>query len=323
MSKALNLRWLEVFQLIAKSGSVQKTATETGLSISTVSSHLRSLESALGVNLVDHTRRPMELTPAGVVFGRHVYEGLTALKRGEAEIRSGTWQHATELRLALLDDFDNEVGPELFQILSIALPRCSFRHYTRPSHEIIEKLQSQKLDAGVASRPSKLLPGLIEYPLMRDPFIVVLPAGYSGEAEDIWKPEAQLPFLRYSREHTIGKQIEAQLNRLKITLPNRFEMECNQSIISLVSEGSGWTISTAASYHRAQRFHDKVTVKPFPGKSFARIVSLFTTNVCPANTSQLIHKALQKSLHQNFSDPISTRFPWLAEEFRTLPAEEN
>ena len=322
MQKTLSLRWLEVFQLISKSGSIQKVAQETGLSISTVSNHLRSLESALGVDLVDHTRRPMGLTPAGVVYARYVYDGLMTLKRGEAEIRSGSWQHATDLRMALLDDFDNEVGPELFQFLSTALPRCSFRHYTRPSHEIIEKLQAQKLDAGVATRPVGLLHDLIEYPLMRDPFILVVPLDFSSDVKDLTKPDCSLPFLRYSRDHTIGKQIETQLTRLKILLPNRFELECNQSIIGLVSEASGWTVTTAASYHRAQRFHDKVKVVRFPGKSFARTVSLFTTSFYPAATSQLIHEALQKSLRQHFTDPISARFPWLTEEFRTLPAQE-
>ena len=321
MQKPLSLRWLEVFQLIAKSGSIQRVSQETGLSISTVSNHLRSLESTLGVDLVNHNRRPMNLTPAGVVFARYVHDGLITLKRGEAEIRSGSWQHATDLRMALLDDFDNEVGPELFQTLSSALPRCNFRHYTRPSHEIIEKLQEQKLDAGVATRPPGLLADLIEYPLMRDPFVMVVPAGYSDDLQKLMTGKASLPFLRYSRSHTIGKQIETQLVRLKMSLPNRFELECNQSIIGLVAENCGWTITTIASYHRAQRFHDKVQVMRFPGKNFARIVSLFTTHVYPAATSELILEALQTSLRNRFTEPVAARFPWLADEFYIIPAE--
>ncbi|WP_299666380.1 LysR family transcriptional regulator [uncultured Ruegeria sp.] len=321
MQKPLSLRWLEVFQLISKSGSIQKVAQETDLSISTVSNHLRSLESTLGVDLVNHNRRPMNLTPAGVVFARYVHDGLITLKRGEAEIRSGSWQHATDLRMALLDDFDNEVGPELFQSLSSALPRCNFRHYTRPSHEIVEKLQEQKLDAGVATRPPGLLADLVEYPLMRDPFVLVVPSGYSQGLQDLMTADSPLPFLRYSRHHTIGKQIETQLIRLKILLPNRYELECNQSIIGLVAGGNGWTITTAASYHRAQRFHDKVQVIRFPGKSFARIVSLFTTHVYPVETSKLILDALQTSLRSCFTEPVVARFPWLADEFHIIDTE--
>ncbi len=320
MQKSLSLRWLEVFQLIAKSGSIQRVASETGLSISTVSNHLRSLENALGVELVDHGRRPMGLTPAGEVFSRYVREGLTVLKRGEAEIRSGNWKHATELRLALIDDFDNQVAPELFRFLSHALPRCNFRHFTRPSHEIIAKLQEHKVDAGVATRPVGTTNGLVEFPLMRDPFIVILPKSFEGKVEDVLKPDADLPFLRYSRDYTIGKQIEIQLTRSKFSLPNRFELECNQSIVGLVAEGSGWAVTTVASLQRAQRFHNSVKAMPFPGRNFVRTVSLFTTDVYPTSTSLLIHKVLSKLIQNKLCNPMSAKFPWLDKDFRTLPS---
>ncbi len=317
--KSLSLRWLEVFQLISKLGSIQKVSAETGLSISTVSNHLRSLEKALDVELVDHSRRPMGLTPAGTVFSRHVREGLMALKRGEAELRSGTWQHATDLRLGLIDDFDSRVAPELFRHLSASLPRCSFRHFTRPSHEIIDKLQSQKLDAGVATRPSGHAEGLMEFPLLRDPFIVILPPSFKGPVEELLDSETALPLLRYSRDHTIGKLIESQLTRSKISLPNRFELECNQSIIGLVAEGSGWAVTTAASYYRARRFHEDTRAVPFPGKSFARTVSLFTTSVYPPTTTRLLHNTLYNLIRQHVTEPMTAKFSWLKNDFRTLP----
>ena len=94
MSKSLSLRWLEVFQLIAKSGSIQQVASETDLSISTVSNHLRSLERALGIELVDHGRRPMGLTPAGEVFARYVRndsEGAWAALETESLVPYRNW----------------------------------------------------------------------------------------------------------------------------------------------------------------------------------------------------------------------------------------
>ena len=317
--KSLSLRWLEVFQLMSRLGSIQKVSAETGLSISTVSNHLRSLENALDVELVDHSRRPMGLTPAGTVFSRHVREGLMALKRGEAELRSGSWQHATDLRLGLIDDFDSCVAPELFRHLSASLPRCSFRHFTRPSHEIIDKLQSQKLDAGVATRPSDHTEGLLEFPLLRDPFIVILPPSYQGPVEELLNSKNSMPLLRYSRDHTIGKLIEIQLTRSRINLPNRFELECNQSIIGLVAGGSGWAITTAASHYRARRFHQNTRAVPFPGKSFARTVSLFTTGVYPLTTTRLLHNSLHNLIHQHVTEPMIARFPWLKDNLRTLP----
>ena len=114
----------------------------------------------------------------------------------------------------------------MVRFLAQALPRCNFRHYTRPSHEILAKLQEHKLDVGVATRPPGRTEGLIEYPLMRDPFLVVLPNSFEGSPETLFHPDADLPLLRYSRDYVIGKQIEIQLARSKFSLPNRFELEC-------------------------------------------------------------------------------------------------
>ena len=85
----LSLKWLDVFLLTARSGAVQDAAHEAGLSVSTVSHHLRSLEDTLGVALFDHSRRPMPLTPAGAVFHRHVDEAMRHLRKAEIEVLSG------------------------------------------------------------------------------------------------------------------------------------------------------------------------------------------------------------------------------------------
>ena len=68
----LSLKWLEIFQLLTKRGSVSAVAAETGLSVSTVSHHLRSLESHLGVSLLEHNKRPMSLTTAGESFLKNI-----------------------------------------------------------------------------------------------------------------------------------------------------------------------------------------------------------------------------------------------------------
>jgi DNA-binding transcriptional LysR family regulator len=318
----LSLRWLEVFQLAAKSGSVQKVASDTGLSISTVSHHLRSLESSLGVNLLDHGRRPMVLTPAGAIFLRYVEDGLRLIRRGETELTSGNLDEARDLRLGIVDDFDSEVAPELAQFLAKAMPKCTFKHHTRPSHEIISLLVEQKLDVGVATRPVNDISGLLETPLLRDPFVLAVPAAHAISGEDLLSGAADLPLLRYSRNQIIGNLIEAHLRRIRVSPPNRFELESNQSIFGMVAEGSGWAITTPASYVRAKRFHNRVTLRPFPGKGFARTVSLFSTEVYPQAMADMIGGTMQRLINRHFVEPVTHNFGWLSSEFRTLSGQE-
>ncbi len=314
----LSLRGLEVFQLLAKSGSLQQVAYETGLSISTVSHHLKSVEDNLGVSLVDHSRRPMVLTPAGAIFVRYVEDGLKLIRRGEIELTLGNLNEVRDLRLGIVDDFDSELSPELAQLLAEAMPKCIFKHHTRPSHQIIRLLYEQKLDAGVATRPIHDVSGLVEYPLLRDPFVLAVTAGNETAPEELLAGGSSLPFLRYSQNQTIGTLIEMQLRRLKVSLPNRFELESNPSIMGMVAEGSGWAITTPASYIRAKRFHGRIELHPFPGKGFARYISLFTLEDYPKPMGDMIAETLRRLITRHYPEPILRSFPWLAPDFRVL-----
>ncbi len=318
----LSLKSLELFQQVAKSGSVQKVASDTGLSISTVSHHLRSLEDNLNVSLLDHSRRPMVLTPAGVNFLRYVEGGLRLIRKGEVQLKSGNLAEARELRLGIVDDFDSEIAPELAQLLAGAMPKCTFRHHTRPSHEIIQLLMENNLDVGVATRPVNDVPGLIEYPLLRDPFVIAVPASHSAAPEDFLAGTSGLPFLRYSSTQIIGARIEAHLRRIRVSLPNRFELESNQSIIGMVAAGSGWAITTPASYLRAKRFHRQVTLHPFPGKGFVRILSLFTTEVYVLPVAEMILATLRRLIDLHFMKVALREMPWLADSFYLMPDGE-
>lgn len=137
----LSLKGLEVFHLTAGHGSVQAAAREAGLSISTVSHHLRSLEAQLGVALLNHARRPMTLTPAGIVFFKNVDEALKLIRMAQAEVTLGNLTEARHLKFGLIEDFDSDIGPELAVLLANGMPKCDFAHYTRSSSEILDMLR--------------------------------------------------------------------------------------------------------------------------------------------------------------------------------------
>lgn len=315
----LSLKWLEVFQLAARNGSVQDAAQEASLSISTVSHHLRQLETVLGVSLFDHGRRPMRLTPSGAVFLRHVDEAMQILRRAEIEAQTGQMADTRALSLAVIEDFDSEIAPELARLLSSAMPNCTFRHLTRPSHETLQMLRDQDVDIGIAARPQFDQGDLIEYPVLRDPFVLAVPATATADAALYLEGQSPLPLLRYSRDQIIGRQVDAQLRRLRRDLPNRFEFESNQTIMSMVAEGAGWAITTPTNYIRATRFQRQVSLLPFPDKGFARYLSVFTTDLHPSTAAEVVASTLRQLVQTRAIDPAVARIPWLSEVFTLSP----
>ena len=314
----LSLKWLEVFQLIARSGSAQEAAEQAGLSVSTVSHHLSKLEETLGTPLFDHGRRPMPLTPAGAGFLRHVDEAMRLLRQAEIEVQSGPLSQTRKLSLALVEDFDSEVAPELARILQAHMPECRFRHLTRPSHEILSLLRNQDVDIGVATQPQFSQPGLVETPLLRDPFVLAVPLDDTTAPEDYLAGASPLPFLRYSGNQIIGSMIEAQLRRLRLDLPNRFEFESNQSIMNMVAEGCGWAITTPACYARARRFHRQLRLVPFPGKGFTRTLSVFTPEIHDQAATDTVIATLRQLIQTRAIIPAVAQLPWLDGQFCLL-----
>lgn len=318
----LSLKWLEIFSAIARTGSVREAAGETGLSISTASHHLRRLEESLGAPLFDHARRPLRLTPAGAAFHQQIDTALKLIRRAEAEMRAGDMAQTRNLGLALIEDFDTDIAPELARLLTIAMPRCRFRHLTRPSHDIITLLREQRIDIGIAACPDTLPPDVSETPLLRDPYVLAHPSEDASAPGALLRGETALPFLRYTPDQVMARQIDAQLRRLKHRPPDGHVFDSNQTLMRLVAEGAGWTITTPMNYLRAGPWHRQITLAPFPGRQFARRLSVFTTDLTDMSVALRVTGLLRQLIAQRAVKPALASMSWLTPDFRVLDSEE-
>ncbi len=316
--KDLSLKWLELFQICAQKGSLQAASKETGLTISTVSHHLRNLEDHLGVELFNHTRRPMVLTPKGRAFLRNIDDALHLIRKAKAEASAGSITEASYLRFGTIEDFDSDIIPELAVYLFANMPACDFMYHTDSSHAIIDMLRDRQLDLGISTTPSERMRDLQDRPLLRDPFVIVLPKGNDQSLGDIVEGRTKLPFLRYSSNLIIARQIESQLRRMGISASHRFECSNNQTLMSMVSSGAGWTITTPLLYSRAKRFQSKLRMHPFPGKSFARTLALVATPDCSRSVIELVDAKTRSLINDRIITPLSTDIPWLADSFKLI-----
>ena len=312
--KGVTLRGLEVFEALAATGSVAETAARTGLSAPAVSQQMRNLEAALGTALVDHARRPMQLTPAGRHFLTRAREVLAQLRLARSELTMMDLSGLTTLALGMIDDFDNDLTPRLATILAENMARCRFRLVTAPSHEITAGVAARRLDLGVAARPAAPVEGLEEHPLVRDPFILVTPRGPVEGAAALQR----LPFLRYDRAQLIGSTIEAHLRAEGAEFPERFEIGAHQALMVLVARGAGWAITTPLGYMRAARLHDRIAAHPLPFAPFARTISLFSGADWASPVPQDIARTVRELVQAQVVGPALAQLPWLERDLRTL-----
>ncbi len=309
--KGLTLRGLEVFEALARTGSVAQAAEITGLSQPSVSQQLRNLEKALGTDLVDHGRRPMRLTQAGRSFLARAEAVLAELQMAQGELAVMDLGHLTTLSIGLIDDFDNDLTPRLATLLADSLTRSKFKLITLSSLDLFAELEAQRLHMAVSAHSGEVLEGVVEYPLVQDPFILVAPKGVAQPVQD-------LPFLRYAREQLISRQIESHLARQQLEFEERFEIGSHLALMAMVARGLGWAITTPLGYMRAARFHDGMEAHPAPFGEFARTISLFTRTDWSDQVPQEVADMIRRLMRSQIVDPAIAQLPWLGGQLKVV-----
>lgn len=318
LMKGVTLRGLEVFAALASTGSVAQAAEITGLSQPAVSQQMRNLETALGIDLVDHGRRPMRVTPAGRSFLARTEAVLSELRLAQSELTVMDLTHLSTLSIGLIDDFDNDLTPRLVTILADSLTKCRFKLITAPSHEISEAMQARKLHIAVAASTGEVHDGVVEYPLVRDPFMLVAPKGMIKDSSEIMAIANELPLLRYAREQLIGRQIEAHLSRQKLYFEERFEIGSHLALIAMVARRIGWSVTTPLGYMRAARFHDEIDAFALPFSSFSRTISLFSGADWADRVPRDVARTMRRLVQSQMIDPAVARLPWLSGQLRVI-----
>lgn len=318
LTKGVTLRGLEVFSALSATGSVAQAAEITGLSQPAVSQQLRNLEKALGVELVDHGKRPMTVTPAGRSFLARAETVLSELRLAQSELTVMDLSHLSTLSIGLIDDFDNDLTPRLVTILANSLTRCRFKLITAASLDISRAMQAQELHIAVAASTGQVQDGVIEYPLVRDPFILVAPSGAVTSAGSIMQDVHDLPFLRYAREQLISRQIEGHLARQKLEFEERFEIGSHLALMAMVARRIGWAVTTPLGYMRATRFHDEIDAFPLPFGAFSRTISLFAGADWADRVPRDVAQTMRQLVQSQMIEPGIARLPWLSGQLRVI-----
>ncbi len=321
LMKGVTLRGLEVFEALAATGSVAQAAEVTGLSQPAVSQQMRNLETALGVELLDHGRRPMRLTQAGRSFLLRTQSVLSQLRLAQNELTVMDLTHLSTLDLGVIDDFDNELTPQLVTILAENMTRCRFKLTTAPSHEIALAMRERRLHIAIAASSGAPIDGVVEYPLVHDPFILICARGALAEAGSAEAMMHGLPLLRYDRDQMIGRQIETHLARLKLDFPERFEIGAHLSLMTLVARGVGWGLTTPLGYMRAGRMHDRIDAHPLPFSPFSRRISLFAAADWSDRVPRDMARTMRKLVTDLVIEPALRQLPWLEGDLRVLAGE--
>ncbi len=269
-----HFRALQVFIAVEEAGSMALAAKRLSASPSAISQQVAALEAAIGARLFDRAARPIALTPAGLRLRYHARRILDAVGEARADLMELNLSSLPMLRLAIIDDLDSSITPELVAELKIRYPQCMVEASSGASRDMLEALKRRNVDIAVTGALPEDTSGFDIHPLLREPFVLVAARGVLNGDGDMLGRLLKRPFVVYNNKLVLGQAIEQQLRRLRLDPPERYTLNASRSIFAMIVKCGGWALTTPLCILDSLRFRDQLDIRPLPFASFSRKIWL-------------------------------------------------
>lgn len=237
----LTLRQLEIFEAVARLGSVTRAAEALHLTQPAVSLQVRSLAEAIGRPLTEPVGRGLRLTQAGRDLHETcrdlaaVWSGFEAKLDDEAALRRGT------LRVSVVTTAKYFL-PKALGLFVQQHPGIEVELEIQNREGVLARLRERVDDLYIMSAPPADLP-VEAVPFLDNPLVVVAPRAYRAAREPAtFAALAQERFLLREAGSGTRTALEQHLARERIRLARRMVVGSNEAIKQAVAGGLGLAV---------------------------------------------------------------------------------
>lgn len=314
---SFTFRATQIFVAVVEAGSVTRAAHRLGMSPSSVSQQLSSLEASLGAKLLERTARKFELTSAGVLFLDPAKKLIDDVGAAKARLLMASESPPMALRIASFEELDATVTAAWLLKLKERFPNLALTLTSGASHENHDALETRAIDLMVAVDTVAKTEWIETHPILRDPFILVASKDLPQHPLDL-DVFSDLPFVRYTSDLQIGRQIEAQLRRLGRAPSRGFEFTTNQALFSMTAELGGWSISTALAFVGTPLAKERLNAFKLPFPRFSRRIALHCRAGALDDLPKECAEELRTTLQTQVLDKIGQTLPFLTDEMSII-----
>lgn len=241
---------METFLAVVDRGGFTAASEHVHRSQSRVSAHIAGLERELGVRLIDRTRRPATVTPAGRVLAQHAREIVAGV--GSARSAVGALRALDQESLSVVTT--SCIGTALFPGVVAELAdrhpgaRITLTEQSRDEDERRFPAEGGAVVAVLPTLPHPLAPGLQEQLLWREPVRVVV-----NPDHDLARLGRAVPVGELTRHPLIvcGGAAEAELRReladRGFAMQPRVVVDSPSSLVAMARVGVGVGVINAVA----------------------------------------------------------------------------
>ncbi len=254
---SLLLTWVAVVEAASVSGA----ARLLGFSQAAVSQRIKQLEAAMSTELLDRSTRPARPTPAGELLFEHAARLLAQAGDMTESVRNLSRAKRNIVRFGCVDSFAGTLGPTLIHGLSGASRQI--RLWSGITPVLDKQLEDRQLDLVVTTSANAGKPTIRKYSLFSEPYVLIVPRAMNMDRIDTLKELGKrAQFIRYSARSFIGAEIDRLVESHGVTIERTYEFDNTDPLLSLVTAGLGFGISTPLCIWQSRHFLDQLRVLP-------------------------------------------------------------
>lgn len=312
----INLRRLEVFVAVARTGSMSTAAQELGQTQPAVSQSIAKLEAETGLALFDRSIRPPVLTMRGTMLLEHATAVIESLRRLQACLLLGEASQLPVLRIGMLNSLAISLGPAIIRQLQHTAAQWHLD--TGFDAARVVSLLDRRHDFVITADESAMPPGLTALPLFSEPYLALLPAGPDTAPPALAEAVADLGMIRFGRDPNLLSRMDRWMGEAHIVPQQRYYVDTLEAVLEMVESGMGWSLLPALSVVRMLQRGAAVRAVRLPGTPLRRTISVVARSGEGVTIAERIRHVAAELLAETFLPAVHQHLPQIAREVRLL-----
>lgn len=266
-----SIRILKNFLAITRHKSVAAAAKEIGLTAAAAGQQLAQLESELGVELFDRTKRSLSLNHQGRSLIEPIQDIVARYEALGSELKSEL--SGTIVLGALVSTLMGAFGSTLNK-LKQTYPSLEVKLIAGLSSNFLDQVLEGSLDAAIVTESPYALPQNIQWTeLYTEPMVLIYPTVKNAKGADPKNIANDLPFIRFERNTWTGHLVNQTIRSSKLNVKEGMELNSVEAIIELVRQGLGYSIVPKLA-NISWESDRQLKISELPGKTIYRKVGL-------------------------------------------------
>lgn len=247
----MHLRTLQIFCSVANHGSFSRAAASLGLTQSAASQAVHQLENHLGIQLIDRSNRPLELTRAGRVYREGVQKFVHDLQALEDEVRAMGHRLVGQVSVASIYSVGLSYLPDATAEFAKLHPGVEVLvEYTKPGR-VAKLVAGGDVDLGLISYPEEAR-SLSHVLWQQEPMRLICAPGHqlSGKRQVQLSDLNGIPMVAFETGLAIRRGIDRFLHHAGVRPRIAMEFDNIDSLIRAVQANQGIGIMPEAAVRR-------------------------------------------------------------------------